>query len=228
VKATEFITEGQTDYQRRRQRERDVDAGKPVTKSRQPKMTDYQRRRAQQKKEMEMGEATADQFGQAVRMASQTGKHLEQDPETHREIRRTQQQLTQREKNLARSKAGYGNEPDEYNDVDEAKDGDVNFGHTVGQGSWIVYDPETRQIKKRFKTHTAGKSYAKAHNLGFASSEFYFDKVKQSEVDEHIVKVKGGYRLLSKHGDKNLGTYPSRAGAEKRERQVQYFKHAGK
>jgi hypothetical protein len=47
-------------------------------------------------------------------------------------------------------------------------------------------------------------------------------------MDEHIVKVKGGYELKSKHGNKNLGKYPTKAGAEKRERQVQYFKHAGK
>jgi hypothetical protein len=53
-------------------------------------------------------------------------------------------------------------------------------------GSWIVYDPETKQIRKRFKTHTAGKSYAKAHGLGFASSEFYFDRVKDNkEVAEN-------------------------------------------
>jgi hypothetical protein len=49
-----------------------------------------------------------------------------------------------------------------------------------------------------------------------------------AEVEEHIVKVAGGYELKSKHGNKNLGKYPTRAGAEKRERQVQYFKHAGK
>ena len=49
-------------------------------------------------------------------------------------------------------------------------------------GSWIVYDPETRQIKKRFKTHTAGKSYAQTHKLGFASSEYYFDRVKGQEA----------------------------------------------
>jgi len=47
------------------------------------------------------------------------------------------------------------------------------------------------------------------------------------EVEEHIVKVKGGYELKSKHGDKNLGKYPTKAGAEKRERQVQFFKHKG-
>jgi pterin-4a-carbinolamine dehydratase len=45
-------------------------------------------------------------------------------------------------------------------------------------------------------------------------------------MHEDIRKVKGGYRLLSKKTGRNLGTYPTRAGAEKRERQVQYFKHA--
>jgi len=34
---------------------------------------------------------------------------------------------------------------------------------------------------------------------------------------------KAGYRLVSKKG-KNLGTYKTKSGAEKRERQVQYFK----
>jgi len=46
-------------------------------------------------------------------------------------------------------------------------------------------------------------------------------------IVEHIVKVKDGYRLVSKKSGKNLGTYPTRAGAKKREREVQYFKHAG-
>ena len=44
---------------------------------------------------------------------------------------------------------------------------------------------------------------------------------------EHIVKVGNKYRLVSKSTGKNLGTYDSKAGAEKRERQVQYFKHLG-
>jgi hypothetical protein len=39
-----------------------------------------------------------------------------------------------------------------------------------------------------------------------------------------IRKVKGGYRLVSKRG-KNLGTYPTKAGAKKREKQVKMFKH---
>ena len=68
--------------------------------------------------------------------------------------------------------------------TNEAQDGDVNFGHTVSRGGWIVFDPTTKQIKKRFKTHTAGKSYAQAHGLGFASAEYYFDTVKGQAVAE--------------------------------------------
>jgi hypothetical protein len=45
-------------------------------------------------------------------------------------------------------------------------------------------------------------------------------------IVEHIGKVKDGYRLYS-HKGKNLGTFSSKAGAEKHEREVQYFKHAG-
>jgi hypothetical protein len=49
----------------------------------------------------------------------------------------------------------------------------------------------------------------------------------ESVQREHIVKTDGGYRLVSKKTGKNLGTYPTHAGAEKRERQVQFFKHKG-
>jgi hypothetical protein len=44
---------------------------------------------------------------------------------------------------------------------------------------------------------------------------------------ESIVKADGGFRLVSKKSGKNLGTYSTRAGAERRERQVQFFKHKG-
>lgn len=47
------------------------------------------------------------------------------------------------------------------------------------------------------------------------------------ELREHIVKVGDKYRLVSKKTGRNLGTYDSKAGAAKRERQVQYFKHMG-
>lgn len=57
VMREQSVAEAQTDYQKRRQRERDIDAGKPVAKQRQSKMTDYQKRRAQNKKDMELGES---------------------------------------------------------------------------------------------------------------------------------------------------------------------------
>jgi hypothetical protein len=40
-----------------------------------------------------------------------------------------------------------------------------------------------------------------------------------------IRRVKGGYKLVSKKSGKSLGTYRTKAGAQKRERQVNYFKH---
>ena len=44
-------------------------------------------------------------------------------------------------------------------------------------------------------------------------------------INDSIVKLADNkFRLVSKKSGKNLGTYPSRSGAEKRERQVQYFK----
>jgi hypothetical protein len=43
-------------------------------------------------------------------------------------------------------------------------------------------------------------------------------------INEIIRKTASGYRLYSKKG-KNLGTYDSKIGAEKREKQVNYFKH---
>ena len=44
-------------------------------------------------------------------------------------------------------------------------------------------------------------------------------------VNEHIVKHGSGYRLVSKKSGKNLGDFPTRAAAEKHEREVEYFKH---
>jgi hypothetical protein len=45
-------------------------------------------------------------------------------------------------------------------------------------------------------------------------------------INETITKRGDKYCLVSKKSKKNLGCYTSKSGAEKRERQVQYFKHA--
>lgn len=47
----------------------------------------------------------------------------------------------------------------------------------------------------------------------------------QFTIEEHIVKQGKKYCLKSKKNNKNLGCYPTKAGAKKREKQVQYFKH---
>jgi len=47
----------------------------------------------------------------------------------------------------------------------------------------------------------------------------------EEDIEETIRKLGSQYRLYSGKG-KNLGTFPTRAGAEKHEREVQYFKHA--
>jgi hypothetical protein len=57
-KRQQGVAEAQTDFFKRRERERKVDAGQPV--SRQPKnpQTDYARKRARDRKDMELGETT--------------------------------------------------------------------------------------------------------------------------------------------------------------------------
>ena len=63
-------------------------------------------------------------------------------------------------------------------------------------------------------------SRAKSAPPGFGGS------LEESEQLDEVIKKKGEkYCLFSKKTKKNLGCYPTRAGAVKREKQVQYFKH---
>jgi len=73
------------------------------------------------------------------------------------------------------------------------------------------------------------------HSMNLADIEYDEETAKtdpkddywnENAVDETIRKLGSQYRLYSGKG-KNLGTFPTRAGAEKHEREVQYFKHAG-
>jgi hypothetical protein len=52
----ESVAEAQTDYQKRRQRERDVDAGRPVKPLPKNPQTDYAKKRAKDRRDMELGE----------------------------------------------------------------------------------------------------------------------------------------------------------------------------
>jgi hypothetical protein len=59
VNTKKTSNEGQTDYQKRRQRERDIDAGKPVARQPRNPQTDYARKRAKEKRDLEQfGEST--------------------------------------------------------------------------------------------------------------------------------------------------------------------------
>ena len=77
--------------------------------------------------------------------------------------------------------------------------------------------PELAGTEKRSQDAIAG--------IKKANQDYQDILDREKATKEDIRKVKGGYRLVSKKSGKNLGTYPTRAGAEKRERQVQYFKH---
>ena len=65
--------------------------------------------------------------------------------------------------------------------VAEARNGDTNFGSTVGHGSWVVYDGSK---VKRFKSREGAKAYAEKNGGKVASSEFYADKIQKQGVDE--------------------------------------------
>ena len=89
----------------------------------------------------------------------------------------------------------------------------------------ILIDDYPKYLEKWTNAGGIGVKYkGHAGNIGDVKSTL--DQHLGAGVAETIRKVDGGYRLLSKKG-KNLGTYPSKSGAEKRERQVQYFKHVG-
>ncbi len=89
----------------------------------------------------------------------------------------------------------------------------------------ILIDDYPKYLEKWTNAGGIGVKY-KGHVGNIGDVKATLDKYLGAGVDETIRKVQGGYRLLSKKG-KNLGTYPSKVGAEKRERQVQYFKHVG-
>jgi hypothetical protein len=93
--------------------------------------------------------------------------------------------------------------------------------------AWVTGGPLVNEVT--FKKSPYGKTAASQQRAKELLNPPKPPEPKKDEKNttEHIVKVKGGYELRSKHGNKNLGKYPTRAGAEKRERQVQYFKHAG-
>lgn len=115
-------------------------------------------------------------------------------------------------------------------------DNDMNailnaFASTSGTSSALSLTPEALtesadQVSAEFKPKTISPV------LGEPEKDHPMDGMlvgeKEEQVTETIRKLPSGeYRLYSKDGKKNLGTFSSRSAAEKHEREVQYFKHAG-
>jgi hypothetical protein len=62
--------------------------------------------------------------------------------------------------------------------VEEARDGDVNFGHGVTADPYYAYDKANPEKFKRFKTRTGAKAFAEKHGWVIASAGFFYDNVK--------------------------------------------------
>lgn len=88
----------------------------------------------------------------------------------------------------------------------------------------ITYPPKGIRDRAVFNTFTFS-NVEDYDNFRMSLALKFGHELPEIQLDEHIVKVGNKYRLVSKKTGKNLGTYPTRVGAEKREKQVQYFKH---
>jgi hypothetical protein len=61
-------------------------------------------------------------IGQMAKNVGQ-GQELQKDPAYRNQVRRTQQQAAQRQQNIDKQKAGYGNDPDEFGDIPDINEG---------------------------------------------------------------------------------------------------------
>lgn len=96
------------------------------------------------------------------------------------------------------------------------KDGGDIFQQTQGWNMTKLFPSE----------ETASKAYTFYALIGKKmSAELDFDiAVTRGNIDETIVQTGGEYELKSSKG-KNLGKFPTKAGAKKHEQEVNYFKH---
>ena len=74
----------------------------------------------------------------------------------------------------------------------------------------------------RVVSRLSGARVSTLHEMQIHSAAW---RAKEASV---IKKVAGGYKVVSENGKKNLGgPYKTKAEAEKRLKQVEYFKHRG-
>ena len=92
------------------------------------------------------------------------------------------------------------------------------------EGFVFDYDGKTYKFSGNFAPISNILSLFKAQSEQQNIQENYIYDI----INEEIRKKGNKYCLVSKKKHKNLGCYDSRTGAEKREKQVQYFKHVKK
>lgn len=97
--------------------------------------------------------------------------------------------------------------------------------HEYGQSDsdMVIVSPSKEEMQKLMKQ--LDRLGLKYKLIGGTSDQPEIHGEKPSGLTERIVKVGSKFRLVSKKSGKNLGTYDTKEEAEKRERQVQYFKH---
>jgi len=98
------------------------------------------------------------------------------------------------------------------------------FVHIVRPMS-IVYSAKVPSRQRLYARFTRLVQHIIPGYTGREVSPGQYQIRRNDTMKEHIVKTGDQYKLVSKSGGKNLGTYDTKAGAEKGERQVQYFKH---
>ena len=103
-----------------------------------------------------------------------------------------------------------------------AQKGARKIGDVSGEFGSDPHSPAVVLGKLIFVYNRHGIAWGSTSRL--KNSSVWRQKKVEGAMDETIVKTGGEYELKS-HTGKNLGTYPTKAGAEKREKQVNYFKH---
>ena len=89
----------------------------------------------------------------------------------------------------------------------------------------VTFEQWLKTVAPSNLSSEAKKEYEKVYNIIKERVPDNIQEIVLSTLQEHIVKRKNKFCLLSKKSGKNLGCYRSRKGAKKREKQVQYFKH---
>jgi hypothetical protein len=128
----------------------------------------------------------------------------------------------------------YGNSDKHLPVVTTSSGKRVDIGHNpyptpelAHQGAQAFIDGTYTSGQDPIRGFQALSRHHQAHGLQKEARELVAMPYATGFISDSIVKLGDNkYRLVSKKSGRNLGTYPSRAGAEKRERQVQYFKHA--